>query len=79
MHFNLRIDLTDHEHRGNIVAQHEFVGQMLDLAKQQLGSDRKRSGTLTIPRWDVSLGINHHAPIGSWAFEDETRNPNAEA
>jgi hypothetical protein len=76
MHFILRLDLTDHRHPGNPAAQHHLVREWLNLASQAIGSSSKRSGELTIPRWDVSLGINHHAAIGSWAFEDETRNPN---
>ncbi len=37
---------------------------------QAIGSDLKRKGDLTIPCWDVSLGVSHHAPIGSWEFSD---------
>jgi hypothetical protein len=64
--FVLRIDLSGHEHHQ--AAQHLFVRQMLANASQMIGSNSHRSGDLTIPRFDVSLGVNHHAPIGSWQF-----------
>jgi hypothetical protein len=68
--FTLSLDLTDHEHPGNPAAQHAKVREWLGLAMQAIGSDLKRKGELTIPCWDASLGVNHHAPIGSWEFTD---------
>jgi hypothetical protein len=69
--FILRLDLSGHEHHQT--AQHALVGQMLDLAKQAINSDSKRHGELTIPRFDVSLGVNRPAVIGSWAFNQTER------
>ena len=66
--FILKLDLSGHEHHQT--AQHAHVCQMLDLAKQAIGSDSKRKGDLTIPRWDVSLGVNRPSTIGSWEFID---------
>jgi hypothetical protein len=69
--FVLKLDLSGHEHHQ--MAQHAHVCQMLDLAKQAIGSDSKRHGELTIPRFDVSLGVNRPAVIGSWAFNQTER------
>ena len=69
--FVLRLDLAEHAHHQP--AQHAHVCQMLDLAKQAIGSDSKRHGELTIPRFDVSLGVNRPAVIGSWAFNQTER------
>jgi hypothetical protein len=76
--FVLRLDLREHEHRDNLAAQYTKVCQWLDLAKQQLGSNLNRRGDLTIPIWNLSVGANHPAKIGSWAFvEDEPHNAEA--
>jgi hypothetical protein len=77
--FVLKIDLSEHGHPGNLPAQHARVREMLDFAKQAIGANSNRRGDLTIPVFDPSSNTGGHAVIGSWAFEDETRNPAPEA
>jgi hypothetical protein len=73
--FVLRLDLSGHEHPGNPAAQHAVVRSWLANASQMIGSNLARNGALTIPVFDPSSGVNDHVKIGSWKFEDETRNP----
>jgi hypothetical protein len=63
--FTLKLDLSDHEHPNNQHAQHAIVLQMLDFAKQAIGSDIKRSGDL------FSSFVFERKKIGSWEFTDD--------
>jgi hypothetical protein len=74
MHFILRLDLTEHQHPDNLTAEHTKVREILALAAQAIGSS-KRSGELTIPRFDPNSGVNSAFKIGSWGF---TRDPDGE-
>jgi hypothetical protein len=72
--FVLRLDLD--ETPGNPAAQSAKVCELLRVAGQAIGSDhRQRKGDLTVPSFDPHRGINDHIKIGSWKFEDKTRNP----
>jgi hypothetical protein len=79
MHFILRIDLTDHQHPGNQAAQHAKVRELLGLASHAVGANSGRKGDLTVPGFDPSSNTGGHVKVGSWKFEDETRNPDQEA
>jgi hypothetical protein len=72
--FVLQLDLSNHEHHQ--AAQHTVVREMLGLAIQAIGSDSRRKGDLTIPVWNASQGVNRHVTVGSWQFNEDTRNPN---
>jgi hypothetical protein len=60
--FVLTLDLSDHQHPGNIRAQHSTVCQMLQSAIHAIGSDNHRSGNLAMPG-------NVH--VGTWEFREE--------
>jgi hypothetical protein len=71
--FVLKLDLSDHEHRDNLAAQHTKVCQWLDLAKQAIGSNSNRRGDLTTPTWDASRSTGAHVVIGRWEFIDDQK------
>jgi hypothetical protein len=71
--FILRLDLSDHEHRDNLPAQHSKVCAWLDLAKHAIGSNLNRRGDLTIPVFDPSSNNGRRAVIGSWEFTDDQK------
>jgi hypothetical protein len=75
MHFILRLDLTEHQHPGNLPAEHAKVRELLALAAQAIGSSLKRQGELTIPRFDPDSGVSDGFKIGSWEFTDGDSSP----
>jgi len=73
MHFILRIDLTDHQHPGNLAAEHALVRECLNLASRAIGSNSNRQGDLTIPTFDPHRSVGGHVKIGSWEFTDDQK------
>jgi hypothetical protein len=68
--FILRLDLTDHQHPGNLAAEHAKVRELLGLASQAIGAGTNRKGELTIPSFDPHRNVGGHIKIGSWEFTD---------
>jgi hypothetical protein len=68
--FVLRLDLAEHGHPDNAAAQYVFVRQMLDIARQQLGSGTPPKGELSIPVFDPSSNSGRRAVVGRWEFQD---------
>jgi hypothetical protein len=85
--FTLEIDLTDHEHHENPMAQRQFVVQQLHHAAQAIGSNytdpRVKTGEHGVTKdhpsivhaWGEitipSVGATRGGVIGSWEFVEE--------
>jgi hypothetical protein len=76
--FVLKLDLA--ETPGNPAAQSAKVCELLRIAGQAIGSDhRQRKGEIKAATWDAVRSTGGHTVTGRWAFQDEIRNPEAEA
>ena len=60
--FLLTLDLADHAHGHSPMAQRHIVGQLLDQAKQNIGSGLAKEGEIT-RRQPSGKKV-----IGSWTF-----------
>jgi hypothetical protein len=84
--FNLTLDLSDHEHRDNPMAQRQIVVHLLQQASQAIGSGyvdprvKTRKDGVTEDHHSVvhawgeittpAVGVVREAVVGSWEFID---------
>jgi hypothetical protein len=61
--FILTLDLSDHEHPHSPTAQRHVVGQLLDQAKQAIGSGLAKEGSIT-----HAAAAFRQKTVGTWKF-----------
>jgi hypothetical protein len=64
--FTLTLDLSDHEHPHSPTAQRHIVGQLLDQAKQAIGSGLAKEGKIT-----HATAAFQQKTVGTWKFIEQ--------